>query len=205
MIFTSQNLHIFHLYLTLNLLQGAEHSLLLQAYMMVLLHGTEIVWWVLSTVPVELVQNQVFRFQYGWLPEPWVTGANQIKEHGVLQGRLCRWTEWIALMVFVCVLWACVHLHIGSYPVQYETCHSPVMCNRLCGSIDCFQSGMAMWAYSATCWLDAEHTVPTTVQVPLVYSHNRRGINQLHCLYDCSSFLNAAKVHHRGGQWNFGT
>lgn len=98
-----------------------------------------------------------------------------------------------------------MHLHIGSYPVQYETCHSPVMCNRLRGPIDCLQCGMAMWTYSAAHWLDAEHTVPTTVKVPLVESLNGRRINQLYCLYDHSCILNTAKVHHRGGQGHCGT
>lgn len=98
-----------------------------------------------------------------------------------------------------------MHLHIGSYSVQYETCHSSVMYNRLCGPIDSRQCGMAVWVYSATRWLNAEHTVPTTVKVPLIDSLNGRRINQLHCLLDCFSFLNTAKVHHRGGQGNFGT
>lgn len=89
--------------------------------------------------------------------------------------------------------------------MQYKTCHSPVMCNRLCGPVDCLQNGMAVGADSATCWLDAEHTVPTTVQVQLIDCLNRGRIKQLQCLHDCSSFLNTAKVHQRGGQGNFGT
>ena len=62
-----------------------------------------------------------------------------------------------------------------------------------------------MWAYSATRWLDAEHAVPAAVKVPLVGSLNRRRVNQLHRLYDRLSFLNAAKVQHRGGQGHRGT
>lgn len=98
-----------------------------------------------------------------------MTGTNQVKELRVLQeeiDHLGRYMESIVLMMFV-------YTFIFSYPVQYETCHSPVMCNRLCRPIDCLQCCTAMWAYSATCWLHAEHTVPTTVKVPLVDSLNR--------------------------------
>lgn len=56
--------------------------------------------------------------------------------------------------------------------MQYETCHSPVVSNGLPGPIDRPQGGAAMGANSATCWLEAEHTVPTAVQVPLEESFN---------------------------------
>lgn len=56
----------------------------------------------------------------------------------------------------------CPHL------MQDETGHSSMMCISPCGPVDCFQAGLAMWAYNAACWMDAKHTVPITVQVPLV-------------------------------------
>lgn len=33
-----------------------------------------------------------------------MTGTNQVKEHGVLQGRLGRWIESTVLKMFVCAL-----------------------------------------------------------------------------------------------------
>lgn len=108
-------------------------------------------------------------------------------------------------MMLVYVLRVCVHLKTGSYPVQYDACHSPVMCNRLRGLVGGLECDVAVWAYSATCWLYAEHTIPRAVQVPLVESLNGRRINQLQCLYNCSPFLNTAEVQHGGGQRNVGT
>lgn len=60
-----------------------------------------------------------------------------------------------------------------SYPVQYKTHHSPVVCESLCGPVHCLHCYTAMWVYSATCWLYAEHTVSATVKIPLVDSLSR--------------------------------
>lgn len=57
---------VTHLSLAPYLLQWTEDPLLVQLYIMVLLHGSESVWWVLATVPMKPVQNQVFGFQYSW-------------------------------------------------------------------------------------------------------------------------------------------
>lgn len=186
----------------LHLLRGRVQRLLIQMWILVWLHGTG-TGSILSAVPVKLVQNQVFRFQNGRFLKFWVTGTNQVKEQRLLRGRLCRQMVSTVLCIFMSVL--CINLHIASYLMQYETCHSPVVCNGLCGPINCFQCNMAMRAYSATCWLDTEHTMPITVYVPLVDGLGWRRINQIHRLFDCFALLNTAKVEHRGRQGNIGT
>lgn len=67
-----------------------------------------------------------------------------------------------------CLCVKCLSLPFGSYPVQDETCHSSAMYNRMHGPIECSQCGLAMWAHGATCWMNAEHTVPTVVKVHLI-------------------------------------
>lgn len=55
--------------LTLYLLQGAEHSLLIHVPFMILLHGFKSVLRVLAAAPLELVLDQVLRFEHDRLLE----------------------------------------------------------------------------------------------------------------------------------------